>query len=67
MFCLPRTVQCGLCNTTLTEKNYGDGFTGWVQIMGLIHDKDRNKDNPMICEQCKEKLIKCMNELEKIK
>ena len=68
MFCLPRTTKCGLCGIEETEREYGEGFMGWCQIMGVFDDDKmhmKEKVNPMVCPKCKFKLVQYMNILEK--
>ena len=44
-----RTAKCDLCETTQTEKVYGNGWEGWAIIQGIAA-VEPDKDKPLTTE-----------------
>jgi hypothetical protein len=50
----PRTITCKKCGKTETEKVFGTGFSGWIQICELTYTDDITKKirSPELCPEC---------------
>ena len=60
---LPRTITCKKCGKTETEKVFGTGFSGWLQICELTYTDDITKKikSPELCPLCIESLKKFLD------
>lgn len=45
---ITRTVKCDIlgCTSTATEKNHGEGWKGWGQLLGIVLN---GVQNPYLC------------------
>jgi len=59
----PRTVKCDSegCDSTMTERIYGEGFIGWHHVLWLQKD---GKD-VLICPKCVEKISNFIKGIKK--
>jgi len=63
---IPRTITCKKCGKTETEKVFGTGFSGWIQICELTYTDDVTKKirSPELCPICLSKLKKWLDGVE---
>ncbi len=52
-----RSVKCGFCEIEERETNPGDGWPGWIQILGLADPDNPLMTEPHFCPECKNKYI----------
>jgi ribosomal protein L37AE/L43A len=54
-----RTIRCMKCGREETEKIFGSGFPGWLQLCELtyIDELTKKEKSPEVCPQCKMLLI----------
>jgi hypothetical protein len=50
----PRTITCKKCGITETERVFGTGFSGWLQICELSYEDEVTKKlkSPELCSDC---------------
>jgi len=50
----PRTIKCKKCGKEETEKVFGTGFFGWLQICELTYMDEITKKirSPELCPEC---------------
>lgn len=58
-----RTVKCDVkgCENEATEPDFGRGFEGWAQVMGV---KLNGSSHPFICPRCKVHVMNFVDSLD---
>lgn len=58
-----RTARCAIrdCTARREEQQYGEGFSGWIQISGVALN---GHPNPMICPRHRDIIMEFVDSLE---